>query len=124
MNIKKEKKFICIRCPRGCEIITTLDGYSISKIEGNVCKMGIDYVENEVRDPRRIVTTTVKVKKGRFPLVPVWTEKAIPKEKISDLMKELRKIEIEAPIEIDRIILKDIFNTGVNVVTSGKVNKT
>ncbi len=124
MNKKKEQKFICIRCPRGCEITTTLDGYSIDKIEGNICKMGAEYVENEIKDPRRVITSTVKVKNGKFPLVPVWTDKAIPKEKIFDLMKELRKVEIEAPVEIDRIILRDVFNTGVNVVTSGKVNKT
>lgn len=123
MSKKKEKKFICIRCPRGCEIFTTLDGYSIDKIKGNLCKMGVEYVVNEIKNPRRIVTSTVKVKNGKFPLVPVWTENSIPKEKIFDLMKELRKIEIDAPVEIDKIILKNVFNTGVNVVTSGKVQK-
>ena len=121
MKQKNKKKFVCIRCPRGCEITTTLDGYTIDKVEGNVCKMGIEYVENEVKDPRRIITTTVKVRNGKFPLVPVWTSQPIPKDKIAGLLKEIRKVELRAPVEIGRIVLKNIFNTGVDVVTSGNV---
>ena len=122
MSVKKnKKKFICIRCPRGCEIITTVDGYNIVKVEGNFCKMGIDYVEDEIKDPRRIITTTVKVKNGKFPLVPIWTKDPIPKDKIFILMKELRKLELKAPVEIDKVVLKNVFNTGIDVVTSGKV---
>ena len=120
-NKRNIKKLICIRCPRGCEISTTLDGYTISEIKGNVCKMGIEYVESEVKDPRRIITSTVKVKNGKFPLVPVWTNQPIPKDKIFSLMKELRKIELKAPVNIDEVVLKNIFSTGVDIITSGKV---
>jgi CxxC motif-containing protein len=120
MSVKKiRKKFICIRCPRGCEISTTIDGYTIDIIEGNVCKMGVEYVESEIKDPRRIITTTVKVKNGKFPLVPVWTVQPVPKDKIFPLMKELRKIELKAPINIDKIILKNVLNTGIDIITSG-----
>src|SRR4030042_4261164 len=122
--VKKEiKKFICIRCPRGCEITTTLDGYTINEIKGNVCKLGTSYVENEVKDPRRIITTTVKVKNGKFPLAPVWTKEPIPKDYVFDLMDELRKVELEAPVKIDQIVLKDFNKTGVDIVASGKVER-
>lgn len=122
--VKKEvKKFICIRCPRGCEITTTLDGYIISEIKGNICKMGISYVENEVKDPRRIITTTVKVRNGKFPLASVWTKEPIPKNLVFELMNELRKVELEAPVMIEHIVLKDFHKTGVDIVTSGKVEK-
>jgi len=120
---KEEKKFICIRCPRGCEITTTVDGYTIDQISGNICKMGIDYVKNEIEDPRRILTTTVKVKNGVHPLVPVWTPTAIPKNKIFDLVKKLRDIELQAPVNQDEIVLKNISNLNIDVVTSGKVDK-
>lgn len=116
------KKIICVRCPKGCEITTTLDGYSINYIEGNTCKLGIDYVNNEIKDPRRILTTTVKVINGVHPLVAVWTDKPIPKNKIFQLVEALKKVELKAPIELDRIVLENIFNLGINVVTSGKVD--
>jgi CxxC motif-containing protein len=118
-----EKKFICIRCPKGCEILTTLDGYAIKSIKGNVCKLGSDYVQQEIEDPRRIITTTVKVKNGIHPLVPVWTTDGIPKAKIFELMSILRSIELDAPVEPDTLILKNVFDTGVDIVTSAGVQK-
>lgn len=123
MAKKEMKKFICVRCPRGCEITTTLDGYSINEIKGNVCKMGVSYVENEVKYPRRIITTTVKVMNGKFPLVPVWTKEPIPKDLVFQLMNELIKVELKAPVMIDQVVLKDFHKTGIDIVTSGKVDK-
>ncbi len=118
------KKLICIRCPRGCEIQTSLDGYgSIVSIEGNFCKLGIDYANNEIKDPRRTVTTTVRVKNGVYPLVSVWTTNPIPKDRIMDLLVLLKKIELEAPVELSRIVLKNIFGLGIDVVTSGKTER-
>ena len=128
MSTVSKKKFICIRCPRGCEIITTIDGYNIDRIEGNICKMGVEYVENEIKDlgekiieSSEAVTTTVKVKNGNFPLVPVWTNQPIPKDKIFILMKELRKVELKAPVDQNMVVLKNVFGTGIDVVTSGRV---
>lgn len=121
--MQKKQKFICVRCPRGCEVTTTLDGYTIDKIEGNACKLGIEYVKDEISDPRRVVTTTIKVKNGKHPQVPVWTEEAIPKDKIFELMTLLRRIELKAPIKLNTIVIKNIFNSGFNVVTTGKVDK-
>lgn len=123
MTKKQKQRFICVRCPRGCEITTILDGYTIEKIEGNLCKLGIDYVNDEISGPRRVVTSTVRVKNGKHPLAPVWTEEAIPKDKIFELMRLLRKVELKAPIKPDNIVIKNIFNSGFNVVTSGKVEK-
>lgn len=123
MKEKKERKFICIRCPRGCEIYTTINGYSIDKIEGNLCALGLEYVKTEITDPRRVVTSTVRVKNGVHPVVPVWTTEAIPIGKIFDLMKKLREIEFEAPIEINTCVLKNVFEMNIDVITSGKVEK-
>jgi CxxC motif-containing protein len=117
-KIKEIKKLICIRCPRGCEIQTVFDGYEITEITGNFCKMGIDYVKDEISDPKRTVTTTVKIINGEMPLLPVWTESPIPKENVDKLLKQLLNIEIEAPVKKNDIVLKNIFDSGINVVAS------
>lgn len=121
--LQKQKKIICIRCPQGCEISTTIDGYEIKHIQGNVCKLGKEYVYNEIKDPRRIVTTTVKVKNSKTSLVPVWTSAPIPKDKIFELTKMLKKIKLAPPIEMNQIVIKNIFNLGIDVITSGVVKK-
>ncbi len=123
MSEKTEKKFICIKCPRGCEITTTLDGYSIESVTGNVCKLGAEYVKDEITNPRRTVTTTVRVKNGKHPVVPVWTESPIPKDRIFELMKLLDEIELEAPVKTDQIVLPNAFNLGINIIASCMVER-
>ena len=123
MGNKEIRKFICIRCPRGCEITAHIDDCLIEKIKGSFCKLGREYVETEITDPRRIVTSTVKVKNGDYLLAPVWTSKAIPKGKIFDLMKILSQIELEAPVKINKVVIKNLFGLGVNVLASGKVDR-
>jgi CxxC motif-containing protein len=114
-----EKKFICIRCPQGCEITTTLDGNgAITNITGNSCKLGADYVRQEMTDPRRTLTTTVLVEDGIHPVCPVWTEKAVPKEMIMDLAKLLRKIKLKAPVIINQIVVENAMGTGINIIAS------
>lgn len=118
------KKFICIRCPRGCEVITSVDGQgNITEIKGNFCKLGEDYVRTESRDPRRIVTTTVKVLNGVKPLVPVWTDAPIPKDKILALADALRQVQLHAPVSMGQVVLSNALGTGVDVITSGEVAK-
>lgn len=115
------KKFVCIRCPMGCEIEAVLDGMNVTKLEGNNCRLGEEYVRKEAVDPRRVVTTTVRVHGGVKPLVPVWTDGDVLKARIFDLMKELRAVELEAPVEIGRVVLDNALSSGIRVVASGSV---
>jgi len=112
------KKIICTRCPQGCEIHVRLNDTEIESIEGNLCKLGKDYSKTEIIAPKRVVTSTVKVFNGVYPLVPVWTSEPIPKDKIFDLMNELRKIQLTAPVKINQIILQNIFGLGIDVIAS------
>jgi CxxC motif-containing protein len=119
-----DRKFICIRCPEGCEVITTLDGYgNITEIKGNSCKLGIDYVNAEVKDPRRTLTTTVMVTGGAHTLCPVWTENPIPKEMVLELAGTLRKIKVKAPVVINQVILENGSGTGINVIASRGISE-
>ncbi|HRU39304.1 MAG TPA: DUF1667 domain-containing protein [Candidatus Goldiibacteriota bacterium] len=116
------KKFICVRCPQGCEITTTLDGYgNVTEISGNSCKLGIEHVNSEVKDPRRTITTTVVVEGGTLPLCPVWSEKPVPKDSIMKIASELRRIRIKAPVRDGQIILENALGSGINIVASRSI---
>lgn len=117
------KKMICVRCPTGCEITTTLDGYEITGIEGNVCKLGEEHVRAELKDPRRVVTSLVKVRNGRHPVCPVWTSNPVPKNKVSEILKFLSSIEIEAPIASGQVIIRNVAGTGTDIVASRQLDK-
>ncbi|MDO9100361.1 MAG: DUF1667 domain-containing protein [Caldisericota bacterium] len=118
---QEHRKFICITCPQGCALDATIEGGTAVKIEGNTCKRGVDYVAGELKDPRRMVTTTVRVKGGVHPLAPVYTESPIPKPRIFDLLAEIRTIELTAPVKFGDIVIKNALGTGIDVVASRSI---
>jgi CxxC motif-containing protein len=118
---QEKKKLICITCPAGCQLELIVDGSTIIESAGNACKRGLEYAAHELSNPRRMVTTSVKVSGGSHPLVPVYTEAAIPKPRIFELLAELRGLEVAAPVERGQTILENALGTGVNVVASRNV---
>lgn len=111
-------KIICITCPMGCGLEVTHDGDTITKIVGEECKKGQEYAQAELTDPRRMVCSTVKVKGGIYPLVPVYTAAPVPKPLIFDLLAELRKVELRAPVKVGQVVLGNALDTGIDVLAS------
>ncbi len=108
----------CISCPIGCEVEFEVQDNEIKNIEGNRCPRGKDYVQEEYFNPTRILPTTVRVKNGILPLVPVKTLKPIPKDLLEEAMVELAKVELEAPVRVGQVVLENILDTGVDVVAT------
>lgn len=114
----QDKDFICITCPMGCSIAVIHDGATIVELTGNNCKRGVTYVQNELTDPRRMVASTVKVRGSLHPLLPVYTATPFPKNRIFDLLAELRQVELQAPVTMEQVVLENALGTGVNVIAS------
>lgn len=102
---------VCIKCPRGCEIV--IDGKSIS---GNACPKGEEYAKEELISPHRIVTYLVKSKDS---VIPVKTDKEVPKTKIFDVVEEISKLKIDKA-NIGDVVIENVLGLGVNVVVAGK----
>jgi len=115
---KETTELICITCPMGCTLDVTHEGDTIVDIEGNTCKRGEDYAKEELTNPQRMVTTTVRVAGGLHPLMPVYTSAPIPKARIFDLLADIRKVEIQAPIRVGDVVLEDVVDTDVDVLAS------
>lgn len=116
-----KRKMTCISCPLGCQLEVEI-GDNI-KVSGNKCKRGEEYAKNEITNPKRTITSTVKVLGGDRPLVSVKTDKEVPKGLIFEIMKEINKAEAVAPIEIGDVIIENVLGTGANVVATSKVLK-
>jgi len=114
------KELICISCPMGCHLKVNTE---TKEVTGNTCKRGEIYGINEVTNPVRVITTTVKVKDGELPVIPVKTKAPIPKELNFKAMEVLNSIELQAPISMGDIIVKDILGTGVDVVATRNLKK-
>ena len=110
----------CIVCPMGCPLqVTKLEnGY---KVEGNTCKRGEKYGVEELTNPKRVITTTVKLNGSYLNLLPVKTADSIPKGMMFEIMEELDKITVTAPINVGDVIVENILGTGVNIVSAKAV---
>ena len=119
--MSESKDFVCIRCPLGCNITIDIEGDEIKNIAGNTCPRGADYVTKELTDPRRIVTSLVRVREGAMPVVSVKTAADIPKGSIEDCIKALKAIELSAPVHMGDVVLENVCGTGVNIVATANV---
>ncbi len=122
IDVKQQNQnIICIRCPMGCELEVVQDSRGVVRIAGSTCKLGREYAAAELRDPRRIVTTTVRVKGGEHRLVPVWTGGPVPRDRVMEVVEILRELELQAPVKVHDIVVRNILGLGVDVESSGSV---
>jgi len=118
MMSPEKTELICITCPMGCTLDVTHEGDAIIEVDGATCKRGENYAEEELKNPQRMVTTTVKVAGGLHPLLPVYTSAPIPKARIFDLLEDIRKAEVEAPVRVGDVVLERVVDTDVDVLAS------
>lgn len=119
-----KKELICINCPMGCSLEVTYDAEKITDVKGNECPRGKEYAAKEIFHPERIVTTTVRVKLGTIPVLPVKTEKSVPKNLSSKIVREASKITVNAPVKAGDIIIRNVLETGVNLIATRTVERS
>lgn len=114
-----KKELTCIVCPRGCNL-TIDDDLNIS---GNKCPRGVNYAQNELTNPKRMLTTTVEIKSEELRRLPVASTEEVAKDMIPSIMKELDKLKVMPPVSCGDIIATDICKTGVNIKATRSVKK-
>ena len=114
------KEMICIACPMGCCLDVEYDN-SIISVKSNSCKVGIKYANDEIYDPRRMVTTTVKTNLA-IAFLPVKTSKAISKNLVRNVIKELNDITVSSPVQIGSVIKKNICGTDADIIAARNIS--
>ena len=115
-------EMICIVCPNSCRLTITENAGAIT-VTGNECPRGEKHGVQEYRAPTRMLTTTVAISEGTLPRLPVIGRKEIPKALLNRCLQELYQIELCAPVRCGDVILKNICNTGVDVVASRSMKR-
>lgn len=115
----KKIEMSCIVCPMSCHLSVQLsDENQIISVVGNQCPRGDAYARQECVHPLRMLTSTVKINHALIQRCPVVSSQEIPKEKMFDVMKEIQKIEVNAPIRINQVLIKDVCHLGVDIISS------
>lgn len=115
------KDLICIVCPRGCRL--TVDEENGCAVTGNACPRGEQYGKNEILNPVRTLTTTVRIESAVHALCPVRTKEAIPKKLLFEAMKELNAVRLTAPVAAGDVAYKNILNTGIDVIVTRNIDR-
>jgi CxxC motif-containing protein len=116
------KDIRCIVCPTGCLVhVENVNGELI--IEGHSCKRGEEYAREEFIAPKRILTTTMRVEGGFLPLIPVRSEKPIPKDKLEEVLKEIAKSQVKAPIKMGDTLIENVLELQINIIASRNLIK-
>lgn len=101
-----KQEFTCVVCPNGC-LLTVWEEKGQVKVEGAACKNGVTYGINELTDPRRVLTTSIRVTGGTLPLVSVRSDRAIKKSDLIPAMREIGFLTVPAPVKIGDLLYAD-----------------
>ncbi len=107
------REFTCIMCPQGCDITV--------EVEGNRCPKGETYVTQEIVNPMRNIATSVLVDGGELPLASVRLSALIPKDRIFDVMDEIKKVKLEAPVTEGQVVIENVCGLNSNVIITKTV---
>jgi len=111
------KELTCIVCPRGCRL--TIDDEL--NVTGNSCPRGAQYAKDELTNPKRMITSFVRVKNRENTVVSVKTSTSIPKWMIFDVMNEIDKVRVTAPTKIGDVAIKNVLNTGADIIITKNI---
>jgi len=71
-----------------------------------------------------MLTTSVLVNDGEWPLVSVKSSKPVPKEKLFSILKEVGGAVVKAPVKSGQTIIKNAANTDIDIVATKTVLTT
>ena len=122
----EESVVTCTLCPTGCQVRYNEE---LGTYEGNKCKRGAVFAEQERVAPQRILTTTVKISGGEnravsdgtaetgratYGLLPVRSAEPVSKQRLPKLIQELSKITVAPPIKCGDVVMEFKVCDGVD----------
>lgn len=113
-----KKEMVCIICPMSCHLSVEMEDNKVMSVTGNTCIRGAKYASEEICNPTRMVTSTVLLANAKISRLPVATASPIPKAKIFEVMDEINKVKVKAPVKLGDVIIRNVAKTGVDIVAT------
>ena len=116
----EEKEYICIVCPRSCAVRVSEaeDEPGGLRFRGHECGRGAKYARTEHYNPKRLLSTTVRVIGGVLSRLPVVSDAEIEKPMLGRCFGYLHGLTVQAPIRGGDVIVSDIMDSGVNIIAA------
>ncbi len=114
-----KRELTCIVCPIGCQLCATLVDGAVTEVTGNTCPRGKQYAIDECTNPVRTITTTARTADGG--VIPVKTDRPIPKNLMFACMEEVNRVTVTLPAHIGDIVIENLLETGANVIVTANM---
>ena len=114
------KKFICVVCPRGCELTVDNDLYTPT-VTGNACTRGRDYALSEYTNPVRVLTFNVRVAGGTRPVVSARAARAVRLWYGVPGARLARELGVAAPVRAGQTLFASLL--GERIIATASVAK-
>ena len=112
------KELTCIVCPRGCRLKVDDN----MEVTGNACPRGKIYAVNELTNPTRTITSSIRVSNRPYTLVSVKTSCPVPKGKMFEVMEEINKLSVEAPTRVGQVVKKGILGLEADIIITKNID--
>lgn len=117
------RELTCINCPRGCTLTVEMNGNEVVSVSGNYCPIGERYGREEVVAPKRVLTTSVLIHGAKERVVSVRTTAPIDKKILMQAMELVDRLEVEAPVRIGDVVIKNILGSDADVIITKNVDR-
>jgi CxxC motif-containing protein len=111
------KSLVCIQCPLGCSLEASRHDGEIT-VTGNKCSKGDDYAREELTNPVRTLTTTVKTGFPDFPRLPVRTNREVPLKSIFLIMEAVNAVLVEKRLQPGDLVLNNLPGTDAALIAT------
>lgn len=118
-----EREVICVTCPMGCTLRAVVEGDEVIQVSGQACKRGVAFARDEILTPHRMLTTSITIRGGTLPLLPVHSRSPIPKHLLLKAATILRGVVVDAPVRLDDVVFPNILGSGVDIVASRDIGR-
>jgi len=112
------RKIRCIECPKGCSLSVNIEDGKVVMVSGNECPKGKKHAISEVKNPVRILTSTVVSEGLALKMIPVRTDRPVPKTALQRAMEEIKRIRINQPVRVGTVIVENFLNLGINLLAT------
>ncbi|MDO8691119.1 MAG: DUF1667 domain-containing protein [Dehalococcoidia bacterium] len=110
-------EIICLECPTACLLDLVLDeGGNITECRGAQCKRGLPYAQQELKEPKRVLTTTVLTEGSKSPLLSVRTDRPIPRDKLMEGVRSLGCLRVRPPVHAGQVVLAGFMDGAASII--------
>ncbi|MCI2068291.1 MAG: DUF1667 domain-containing protein [Bacilli bacterium] len=114
------KQLVCIICPNSCHLTVEKDGDGY-KVSGNRCLRGEKFATQEMTNPQRTFSSTVRTVFQKTPLLPVRLNGEIPIDQIFPVMKEINKVLVKTRLKSGDVVIKNVLGLNVDVIATSSL---